>query len=243
MVIWHALKKRVPRPIYKSRFMQPAYFMTDGAGVLWLMDLDLATVTCLADGTPWDWDMSSPAFRKKVKALERELDGTGNPVFAPCVKAHAWHWPRWYDWQHEVNHRLVWIDVGPLRNLGWDIFPVKILTLGREFLNYPWQMRFPTCVLARLVWVWHPRGARSVLGNPGFPYQDAPPEWRPDGSRLEQYGIPRESYEWFLRGSDPIFYQLERDAEKPAGTRPLLVMVSLYMDKFRRGTVFLLCFV
>jgi len=66
-------------------------------------------------------------------------------------------------------------------------------------------------------------------------FQGAIPEWRPDPAAFLRYGVDEGDYPWFLRGEDPVFFRLARDAEKPIDRRPLLVCVSLYLDKFRRG--------
>ena len=118
--------------------------MSNGNEVCWLMDLDQSTLIGLDDNTVWDWEATSKDMRKRVKALERQLDRTGLPVFAPCVKARVWHWPTWDDWQHERNARLIWIDLGPM--VGWDVMPVVIWLAGKRFLCFPWMMLFLLCV-------------------------------------------------------------------------------------------------
>ena len=141
LVIWYT---RLPVPPSRKRTLHPGLWMTNRDAVAWIMELDMSTLMDVAAGRNWDWEATSTRMRRRMEALERELDDTGRPVFVPVVKARVWYWPSWDDWQNERNARLIWIDLGRLR--GWDVMPLDIVFRGQVWPNRPWQMLFPMCI-------------------------------------------------------------------------------------------------
>ena len=75
-----------------------------------------------------------------------------------------------------------------------------------------------------------------MRGKARVPFQLNPVEWRPDAAGFaETYGVPRETWDWYLRGVDPTVWQIEQEAQGPEQQRPLFFKVQVYADKFRRG--------
>ena len=51
----------------------------------------------------------------------------------------------------------------------------------------------------------------------------------------QKYEIPREDWDWALRGKDKLSWKLLQEDKGPPASRPLVFNLTLYMDKFRRG--------
>ena len=131
-VWWHNTLKQ-------KRSIHPGIFITNGAGVAWIVDVNLENMFYVDDQGKhmFGWRQASYALRRMIKTLLDRFDDTHRAVLVPSVKLQVWSWISFEDWHAERNPRRIQIELEDLD--GWDVMCVHVHMHDVVYKNVPWQ--------------------------------------------------------------------------------------------------------